>query len=118
MWIRTSYVLVTTQRIRHKGGKFTHCRTISLFFSFFLTRWLNRAESLKSNPGLYITLLVLPFGKQANTGPQGPLGARGNYLERVAMLQVEGGMLITLVDSQDAASSAVLPFLLFTLFMS
>lgn len=35
----------------------------------------------------------------------GPVGARGNYLERIAMLQVEGGMLITFVDSQDDASS-------------
>lgn len=33
------------------------------------------------------------------------MGVRGNYLEKAAMLQVEGGMLITLVDSQDAASS-------------
>ncbi len=36
---------------------------------------------------------------------QAPVGAGGNYLEKAAMLQVEGGMLITLVDSQDAASS-------------
>lgn len=28
-----------------------------------------------------------------------PMGARGNYSVKDAMLQVEGGMLITLVDS-------------------
>lgn len=33
------------------------------------------------------------------------VGARGNYLEKAAMLQVDGGMLITLVDSEDAAAS-------------
>lgn len=33
------------------------------------------------------------------------MGAGGNYLEKAALLQVEGGMLITSVDSQDAASS-------------
>lgn len=33
------------------------------------------------------------------------MGARGNYLEKAAMLQVDGGMLITLVDSEDAAAS-------------
>lgn len=33
------------------------------------------------------------------------MGARGNYLEKAAMLQVEGEMLITFVNSQDAASS-------------
>lgn len=33
------------------------------------------------------------------------MGARGNYWEKDAMLQVEGGMLITLVYSQDAAFS-------------
>lgn len=34
-----------------------------------------------------------------------PAGSKGNYLEKAAMLQFEEGMLITLVDSQDAASS-------------
>lgn len=34
-----------------------------------------------------------------------PGGSKGNYLEKAAMLQFEGGVLITLVDSQDAASS-------------
>lgn len=33
------------------------------------------------------------------------MGAGDNYLGKAAMLQVEGGMLITLVDSEDAASS-------------
>lgn len=55
----------------------------------------------KYNP-LSLTSLCV----NSQTQDQGtPVGSKGNYLEKAAMFQVEGGMLITLVDSQDAASS-------------
>lgn len=56
------------------------------------------------DPVLNITLTFLRINRKT-LDRYSTVGARGNYLERVAMLQVEGGMLITLVDSQDAASS-------------
>lgn len=63
-----------------------------------------KAESLKWS--LNITLSILPFlSKHPNTGQRAPVAARGNYSEKDAVLQVEGGMLITLVHSQHAAPS-------------
>lgn len=85
-----------------------HSGKRSYFLRFRLTFFLSlTAEPLKSEPWSKYNPLSLTF-LCINTQTQdhyGPVGARGNYLERVAVLQVEGGMLITLVYSQDAASS-------------
>lgn len=57
------------------------------------------------NPVLNISLTFLCINRKT-LNRYGTVGARGNYLERVAMLQVEEAMLITLVDSQDVAASS------------
>lgn len=57
------------------------------------------------NPVLNISL-TFPCINRKTLDHYSTVGARGNYLERVATLQVERAMLITLVDSRDAASSS------------
>lgn len=68
---------------------------------FFYRRAFEIKSWSKYNP-LSLTSLCVNRQTQDHWAP---VGAGGNYLEKAALLQVEGGMLITSVDSQDAASS-------------
>lgn len=79
--------------------------SLILFHLFHELVKCSRAFEIKFSSkynSLSLTFLCINRQTQDNYGP---VGARGDYLERVAMLQVQGGMLITFVDSQDAASS-------------
>lgn len=75
-------------------------------FHLFFTRCLY-SQAFEMKPwSKYISLrLTFSLCKQANTGPLAPLDSRSNYLEKAAMLQVQEGMLITLVDTQDVSLS-------------
>lgn len=75
----------------------------SIFF-LFSSKGLKYGEAFEINPVLNISRTFLCINRKT-LDRYSTVGARGNYLERVATLQVEEAMLITLVDLQDAASS-------------
>lgn len=79
--------------------------TACLFHLF--SRGAYTAKSLKWSPDLNISHSVLPFlcVNRQTQDHRAPLDSRSNYLEKAAMLQVQEGMLITLVDTQDASFS-------------
>lgn len=76
------------------------------YFFFFTQKVIKYNSNFKLNSWSKYNPLSLTFlciNRQTQDF-EAPVGSRGNYLEKAAMLQVEGGMLITSVDSQDDAA--------------
>lgn len=97
-----SVFMVRMSSSRSPKGRFI----VVLFHHFFPLKVVKYSWNFKLNSRSKYNPLSLTFlciNRQTRVY-QAPVGSRGNYLEKAAMLQVEGGMLITFVDSQDDAS--------------